>query len=70
MVGKSLSLPFKSFVSCELLYGISLVLLGEVKAATTSAKGDNELPIDVPSLVLSLYKQEIGLNPFNSFSAG
>ena len=52
MAGKGLSLPFNNFVSCEPLYGISLVLLGELKAATTSPKGDNELPIEAPSLVL------------------
>ena len=66
-----LNIPFKSFVSCEPLYGISLVLFGEVKAATTSPNGDNELPIEAPSLVLTLYKQEIRLNPFiNSLLLG
>ena len=67
---KVLNIPFNSFVSCEPLYGISLVLLGELKAATTSPNGDNELPIEAPSLVLSLYKQEIGLYPFYSVPAG
>ena len=61
MAGKGLHSPFKSFVSCAPLYGISLVLLGEVKAVTTSPNGDNELPIEAPSFVLALYEQEISI---------